>query len=110
MLNKIKFALEGRSPKWEKVRKEFLKTKPRCEACSSHNHLEVHHIKPFHRFPELELEPKNLMTLCRSCHLVLGHLRDFDIYNRNVRLDVDSFMMKRIEAMALECSFRKVCR
>jgi len=84
MINRIKFAIQGRSPRWAKVRAEYIKMNPNCFACSSSEKLEVHHIKPFHSNPELELSQDNLVTLCRYCHLVLGHLKDYDLENPNV--------------------------
>jgi hypothetical protein len=47
-------------------------------------------MKPFHLHPELELDPKNLITLCMSrkeCHLQIGHGDDFKAYNPNVETD-----------------------
>lgn len=42
--------------------------------------------------PELELDERNLMTLCdetiNNHHLLLGHLGDFQSYNPNVKTDV----------------------
>jgi 5-methylcytosine-specific restriction enzyme A len=68
-----------RSNDWPKVRKQYLQTHNRCEVCGSMKDLQVHHIKPFHDHPELELDWSNLITLCTSkywgfnCHLVIGH-------------------------------------
>jgi len=81
MINRIKFAIQGRSPRWAGVRAEYIKMNPNCFACSSRDKLEVHHIKPFHSNPELELSQDNLVTLCRYCHLVLGHLKYFELEN-----------------------------
>ncbi|MFA5531725.1 MAG: HNH endonuclease [Thiohalomonadaceae bacterium] len=30
--------------------------------------LNVHHVWPFQRFPELKFEVSNLVTLCKICH------------------------------------------
>jgi hypothetical protein len=84
MINRIKFAFQGRSPKWAGVRAEYIKANPNCFACSTSEKLEVHHIRPFHTTPELELNADNLVTLCRACHLVIGHLKDFDLENPQV--------------------------
>jgi predicted TIM-barrel fold metal-dependent hydrolase len=76
-----------RSSKWDGVRKEHLKNHPICEICEGKARLNVHHIKPFHLHPELELEPTNLITLCESnshginCHLLVGHLGNFKNIN-----------------------------
>ncbi len=79
-----------RSPKWPGVRKEHLEKNPNCALCGGNKTIEVHHIRPFHLNPELELEPTNLITLCESgdngivCHRAFGHLGNY----KNVNLDV----------------------
>ena len=66
-----------RSPEWPRVRAEHLKENPVCVACGGTESPEVHHIQPFHEYPELELEPTNLVTLCEKdghdCHFRFGH-------------------------------------
>jgi 5-methylcytosine-specific restriction protein A len=84
---------QPRSPHWSAVEKAFRKDHPECAACGSIKHLNVHHIKPFHLFPELELDPTNLITLCMDtleCHLQVGHLGNFKKFNINVRNDAAS--------------------
>jgi len=83
--------LKKRSSEWPKVEKEFRVKHPVCEACGSSKNLNVHHKKPFHLYPELELEPSNLITLCmdKECHLKLGHGGDWKAYNPHVVEDVD---------------------
>ena len=83
----------ARSPEWPRVEKEHLMREPTCAACGYRGHgLQVHHIKPFHLHPSLELDPTNLITLCeikgRDHHLLLGHLDEWESYNVNVRHDV----------------------
>ena len=81
-----------RSSHWPVVERAHLKEQPVCVACGSSEKLNVHHMKPFHLFPELELEPTNLITLCMSdnhCHILLGHGDNFKAYNPNVKEDVD---------------------
>ena len=79
----------ARSSRWNGVRNNFLKSYPCCEVCAGTNVLRVHHIKPYHLFPELELEETNLITLCESknlginCHLFIGHLGNY----RNINPD-----------------------
>lgn len=101
VFKRLKFAIEGRSPKWDGVRKAFIKVNPKCIACDSREKLEVHHIVPFNVNHSLELEPSNLMTLCRNCHLVLGHLKDFDLNNTQVRWLIDRFVLLRRSAKKL---------
>jgi 5-methylcytosine-specific restriction endonuclease McrA len=63
--------------------------------CGHDKDLNVHHIKPFHEFPELELVDANLITLCEGVlrgrdHLRFGHLGNWKISNPNVRADADA--------------------
>lgn len=84
-----------RSPLWSRARDEYVKEHPECAACSSKNHLQVHHIKPFHIHPELELDPTNFIVLCMDiddCHLNIGHGDSFKAYNPNVREDAAKFL------------------
>ena len=72
---------------------------PGCAACGYRGQgLQVHHIKPFHLHPTLELDPRNLITLCevkgRDHHLLLGHLDEWESYNVNVRRDVKHYYGK----------------
>lgn len=86
-----------RSPHWPPVRAAHLAQHPFCAACGGKEHLQVHHKKPVHLFPELELEPTNLVTLCegpgRGCHFIFGHLYSWFSFNKNV--DKDAARMLR---------------
>ena len=83
---------EKRSSKWPALQRKFKKENPTCAACGSTKQLNVHHKKPFHLHPELELEPTNLITLCmdpaNECHIKLGHGDNFKAYNPDVTEDV----------------------
>lgn len=86
----------NRSPEWPRVAQEHLLHEPACVACGYKGRgLQVHHIKPFHLYPDLELDPRNLITLCevkgRDHHLLIGHLDDWESYNPNVREDTHRF-------------------
>lgn len=78
----------GRSPGWSAVRDAFLAGK-RCAVCGRYDNLVAHHVKPYHLFPEHELDVANLMPLCESgpgslnCHCVVGHCGDWKAYNPN---------------------------
>jgi 5-methylcytosine-specific restriction protein A len=100
-LLKDKKALDHkRSSKWSSVRKQHLKNNPRCALCDGIKKLEVHHIKPFHLHPELELDPDNLITLCEDkgdgvyCHLFFGHLGNFHSINADVKIDIEIWREK----------------
>lgn len=70
--------------------------------CGGEEKLEVHHIRPFHLHPDLELDPDNLITLCEAghdgsnCHLLFGHLGNFKSFNVDVRADA-AHMGEKIE-------------
>lgn len=55
-----------------------------CDMCGDRDKLEVHHIKPQHIAPELVEVESNLTTLCRECHFVVGHLRNWKAWNEGV--------------------------
>lgn len=84
---KICFGGRSRSARWPSVRAEHLAIHPRCAACDSPEDLEAHHIIPFHLSPSRELDKDNLLTMCRRCHLLLGHLTDWSSYNEHARED-----------------------
>ena len=98
MIKRIKWAIQGRSGKWSEVRKKHLSENGKCYGCESVKDLEVHHLKPFHLFPELELDPSNLVTVCKHCHLVTAHLKDYKLYNVDCLKDLYNFRNKRLAA------------
>lgn len=91
MIQLIKAIIQGRSTKWPKVRKLHLRNEPECQFCGGKMKLEVHHIIPFHANKSLELCESNLITLCEKnkCHLKVGHLNNWKLFNKNVRGDVE---------------------
>jgi 5-methylcytosine-specific restriction endonuclease McrA len=92
-LFKLRFAV--RSPKWANIRKQHLKNNPNCIACDKNKKVEVHHIKPVHTHPDLELEPSNLVTLCADpCHIIFGHLMDWKSWNSEVVKDSSVYLNK----------------
>ena len=63
----------------QKIRKKLTKPLKReikkrdskkCACCNKtfKNHLEIHHIMPISKYPELANDPKNLISLCQKCH------------------------------------------
>lgn len=65
--------LEGRSPQWRPLRNAIVEAHPYCSMCGVKQPLEVHHKKPYHIAPELELVESNCCVLCRHCHFYWGH-------------------------------------
>ena len=59
---------------WQRKRKAILERDAYlCKLCLynrtlTNKDLEVHHIIPIKKNPELKLEERNLITLCRACH------------------------------------------
>jgi len=48
-----------------------------CVWCGAINDIEVHHIYPQHRWPELAHDTNNMVCLCRRCHFTVGHKNNF---------------------------------
>ena len=91
----------ARSPKWRKVRDTFFESHPSCafKGCDCKGPFNVHHKKPFHLFPEHELDPNNLVTVCAggtgpdgrespNHHLWVAHQGDFKDFNPHVARDL----------------------
>lgn len=89
-----------RSSDWPRVRARHLLKQPICQVCGSDEKLEVHHIKPFHEHPELELNNYNLITLCESkkygvdCHRFFGHRGNYRDINKHCRNDAEIWRAK----------------
>lgn len=69
---------------------------PRCEACGK-TPVDVHHIIPVAADPDLADRQYNMMSLCKDCHLVLGHNGNFGRYVVNVREIVAGMQIRRME-------------
>lgn len=90
-----------RNIKWEEVRDDYLRNNPKCVMCDITTNLEVHHIYPFHICnelgrPDLELDPRNLITLCEGestneHHLLMGHLDSWESFNPLLKADTIVF-------------------
>ena len=92
----------NRSSLWPSVERSHLALNPGCAVCGATESVVVHHILPVPYClavgrPELELDPRNLITLCQSrtgilCddhHLYIGHLGDYHAFNLDVREDAE---------------------
>ena len=92
----------ARSPHWPMAEHHFLKEHPKCAASGVTTGLQVHHVAAFHLAAlvgrvDLELDmSRNGIVLSESekgldetnYHLLLGHAKDFQSSNLNVREDV----------------------
>lgn len=78
-----------RNPKFTHAAQTWLNDQT-CAACGRPDHLEAHHVLPFHLYPQFEMDPRNWIALGRhpdhlNCHLIIGHLGDFEAFNPLVR-------------------------
>lgn len=61
------------SKPWRKLRYQvLLKYSGKCQCCGSRGPLNVDHIKPRRKYPELEMEISNLQVLCADCNAGKG--------------------------------------
>ena len=90
----------SRDPRWPEIAKAFLSRHPGCAACGGTSRLNVHHIFPFHYVvlcgrPDLELDFRNLVTLCadpqREHHLLLGHLDDYESFDPQLKRFIHTY-------------------
>ena len=85
---------EGRSPHWAKLERETVQAHPYCACCGGTSELQVHHVVPFHLDAAKELDPANLIVLCRRDHLLFGPLCSWRSWNEAVRQDVAAMTAK----------------
>ena len=107
-----KYGHGQRSSEWPAVAHAHLAREPGCMVCGHQGQgLQVHHIKPFHLYPELELDPHNLITLCeirgRDHHLLIGHLDDWESYNPQVRTDVKKYHKENANTIRANPAWQK---
>jgi hypothetical protein len=93
-----------RSREWPQVELAHRTKFPNCACCATGTNLtspiNVHHIIPFHFVillgrPDLELDQRNLLTLCEADrfhsapnhHLLVGHFDDWQSFNYSVAND-----------------------
>ncbi len=107
-----------RSYKWPNVMKAFLKKNPACAVCGKADAVNVHHIAPFEFIvnfgrPELELDERNLITLCEAesgkpeenHHLWVGHGGDFKKVNISVREDAQKYNGQTLQQLKEDKEF-----
>jgi 5-methylcytosine-specific restriction enzyme A len=91
-----------RSSQWQTVRNNFLLGKS-CAVCGGKRKLIAHHEIPFHLSPDLELDESNLIPLCEAeryginCHLLIGHLGNWQRTNVICRADIAYWQQRLIE-------------
>lgn len=83
-----------RSGKWPRVRATHLHLHPLCSVCRTKKNLDVHHCTPAHIDRSRELDPENLLTLCRPHHFLFGHFGSWVSWNTDVRQDCSEWALK----------------
>jgi 5-methylcytosine-specific restriction protein A len=53
---------------WKRVARLVRKRDGGCVECGAAVDTHIHHVKPFALYPELRLDPDNLLTLCPRHH------------------------------------------
>ena len=69
---------------WRRTRNHFIRIQDDCQMCGADKQLQVHHVRPWHLYPELRYEHSNLITLCQPCHFRFGHGRNWQAYNPDI--------------------------
>ena len=100
----------ARSEHWPEVEKAHKAMEPNCAVCGISEAIQIHHVIPFHYCihlgrPDLELDHRNLTSLCESesgkpeqnHHLLIGHLNDFKSSNVKVREDSQKYHGKTLQ-------------
>jgi hypothetical protein len=105
LLEALKTNSIPRHPHWNKINEGYLKKQPKCVVCGISENVVAHHIYPMHLCSEvgradLELDERNLITLCENGsisnhHLLIGHLGSFESYNPEIDTDVVKFKCKK---------------
>jgi len=57
-----------RDPAWRVTKERHKTVHPECEFCGSTEQIEVHHVIPVKDERSLELDSRNLLTVCHACH------------------------------------------
>ena len=75
-----------RYPGYLKARNEWLEYQPephRCDKCGARHRLQVDHIQPKRKRPDLACEPSNFQLLCWDCHAFKGQLEGAETYDND---------------------------
>jgi len=78
--------------KYRKLRENVILAYGRvCMKCKSTSNIELDHIKPVSKYPELFLDTENMQILCSSCNSSKSNLNEIDYRGvEYVRVDKDT--------------------
>ena len=69
----------------------------KCSICGTNKCLELHHIKPVVKNPELEYDTDNVTLLCENCHDVMhGRNNKFNNLDSNLNSKIRSMFKNRL--------------
>lgn len=75
------------SDEWKNIRQVVLNLyEPVCMKCGDKENIQVDHIKPKSKYPEIALSVDNLQILCWPCNKKKGNKNELDYRNKQVRL------------------------
>lgn len=72
-----------RSRPWQDLRYRVLAVYRKCLLCGTRNELQVDHIKPRSKYPELALTFENMQVLCRDCNMGKSNRAEHDFRDSN---------------------------
>lgn len=74
-----------KTARWKRLRKNIIhRDGGYCQRCLNligiltTDRLEVHHIKPRSKYPDLIFDPSNLITVCSTCNMAMGTSGELD--------------------------------
>lgn len=78
-----------------KAKRDHVRQYPTCAVCGCQRTflriaIEAHHIVPVHVDPGLAADPHNLISLCKTHHLYVGHLGNWSAYNSNLYATINA--------------------
>ena len=71
MKDRFEIQGDGHQPLWKTKHELYKKVEGRCEVCGKevkYRNMQMHHVLPYGRFPDLSLDPRNIMLVCCDCH------------------------------------------
>lgn len=83
--------------RWMALRAKVFKTYGKqCMKCGSTENIEVDHIKPRSKFPELRWDFDNLQVLCRRCNILKWNYHDTDYREDFFAAELDKQLLSEL--------------
>lgn len=74
----------------QRAKTSYREDHPACAVCGLERDIltrrqnDVHHMEPVHVAPHRACDATNLITLCRTHHFVVGHLKNWRDHNKQL--------------------------